>query len=227
MVPRHIAIIMDGNGRWALSRGLPRINGHREGIKRIEGLLRYAPSRGIEYLTLYAFSTENWRRPREEVSFLFSAFENYLNTKKGELKKNHIRLRVIGQRKGLPNSLVKAIETAEEFLAKEKGLSLQICFNYGAREEIINAVKAIVRDGTKEEDITEELFSSYLYTAGIPDPDLIIRTSGEMRLSNFLLWQASYSEFYFTDVLWPDFSEEEFERALVKFSNRKRRYGGV
>ncbi len=227
MVPKHIAIIMDGNGRWAVSRGLPRINGHKEGIKRIEELLRYAPTKGIKYLTLYAFSTENWRRPKEEVGFLFSAFERYLNSRRNDLKENRVRLRVIGERKGLPTNLVRAIETAEKFLADEDGLSLQICFNYGARQELVNAVRAIVRDRLKEGDITEDLFSSYLYTAGIPDPDLIIRTSGEMRLSNFLLWQASYSEFYFTDILWPDFSETEFDKALAEFSNRKRRYGGV
>ncbi len=227
MVPRHIAIIMDGNGRWAQAKGLARIKGHQEGIKRIEELIKYAPNKGVKYLTLYAFSTENWQRPKEEVNFLFSIFESYLRSKVKELKEYKIRLKVIGSRENLPPTLISAIEEAEEELSGFDRFFLLIAFNYGGRIEILDAVKKIIAEDISPEDLTEQLFSSFLYTHNIPDPDLLIRTSGEKRISNFLLWQVSYTELYFTDVLWPDFTEQEFDKALAEYQKRRRRFGGL
>ncbi len=222
----HVAIIMDGNGRWAQARGLPRIEGHRQGLKRVEELLNYAPGKGVKYLTLYAFSTENWRRPQAEREFLFSMFERYLRDKWKDLAERGVRLRVIGSRNGLPGSLVELIEETENRLASGNRLFLQIAFNYGGRDEIVNAVKRLYEKGLCE-GVDEKTFSEYLYTAGIPDPDLMIRTSGEKRISNFLLWQLAYTELYFTDVLWPDFDQAEFEKALADYSKRRRRFGGI
>ncbi len=223
--PLHIAIIMDGNGRWAEKRGLPRIFGHKEGINRVEEIIRYAPSLGVRYLTLYAFSTENWKRPKQEVDFLFSSFKKYLIGKRDELKENGVALRIIGHKESLPHDLVDTINQTEAFLADGERLLLSIAFNYGSRYEIINAINAILKKGF--DSVDEKVFEKFLYTSGIPDPDLIIRTSGEERLSNFLLWQAAYSEFYFTDVLWPDFDKGCFEEALEVYAKRKRRFGAL
>ncbi len=221
----HIAIIMDGNGRWAVRRGMPRVFGHKKGIERVEEMVRYAPDLGVRYLTLYAFSTENWKRPKQEIEFLFSSFKAYLINKRDELKKNGVALRVIGSRENLTEDLISVIVETEEFLKHGRRLLLSIAFNYGGRYEIIEAVRAAVLQGIR--GITEEDFSNLLYTRNIPDPDLIIRTSGEQRLSNFLLWQSAYSEFYFTEVLWPDFTRGEFKKALEEYANRKRRFGAV
>ncbi len=221
----HIAIIMDGNGRWAVRRGMPRVFGHKKGIERVEEMVRYAPDLGVRYLTLYAFSTENWKRPKQEIEFLFSSFNAYLINKRDELKKNGVALRVIGSRENLTEDLISVIVETEEFLKHGRRLLLSIAFNYGGRYEIIEAVRAAVLQGIR--GITEEDFSNLLYTRNIPDPDLIIRTSGEQRLSNFLLWQSAYSEFYFTEVLWPDFTRGEFKKALEEYANRKRRFGAV
>ncbi len=223
----HIAIIMDGNGRWAKQRGLPRIRGHQEGINRIRELLEYAPRKGVDVLTLFAFSTENWRRPKEEVGFLFSAFENYLRSSVDDLDKKNIRIKVIGERGNLPKSLVEAISQTEERLKDKSGLTLLIAFNYGGRQEIVSAVKSIIRNNVSVDEINEEVVSQHLFTAGLPDPDLLIRTSGEVRISNFLLWQISYTELYFTPIFWPDFNEQEFDKAIDWFSKRKRRFGGL
>ncbi len=223
----HVAIIMDGNGRWAQERGLPRIQGHREGVKRVEELVRYAPKKGVRYLTLYAFSTENWRRPKHEREFLFSMFESYLKNKRDELKRNGVQLRVIGVRNNLPKQLVDLIKETEDCLSEGSNLTLQIAFNYGGRSEIVEAVRSIINDGLKDFEVDEGVISRYLFTSGIPDPDLLIRTSGEKRLSNFLLWQSAYTELYFTSVFWPDFTEDEFDKALNEFSQRRRRFGGI
>ncbi len=222
----HVAIIMDGNGRWAQARGLPRIEGHRQGLKRVEELLRYAPDKGVKYLTLYAFSTENWRRPKAEREFLFSMFERYLKDRWEGLAERGVRLKVIGSRQGLPASLVELIEDTERKLSGGDSLFLQIAFNYGGRDEIVRAIRDLHEKGLCQ-DVDEKIFAEYLYTAGIPDPDLMIRTSGEKRISNFLLWQLAYTELYFTDVLWPDFDEAEFEKALADYSKRRRRFGGI
>ncbi len=223
----HVAIIMDGNGRWAENRGLPRIHGHKEGLKRVEELVRYAPGKGVKYLTLYAFSTENWKRPKSEREFLFSMFEFYLKSKRDELKGHGICLKVIGLRRNLPSRLLELVEETENYLSDGTNLFLQIAFNYGGRAEIVEAVKKIIQEKIGPEEIDEKKFEDYLFTAGIPDPDLLIRTSGEKRLSNFLLWQCAYTELYFTSVLWPDFDESEFDKALEEFSKRRRRFGGI
>ncbi len=223
----HVAIIMDGNGRWAQKRGFPRIQGHREGLKRVEELIRYAPKKGVRHLTLYAFSTENWRRPRHEREFLFSMFESYLKGKRDELKHNGVQLRIIGLRDNLPENLVDLIKETEDYLSKGSNLTLQIAFNYGGRSEIVKAVKGIINDELKDFEVDERVISRYLFTSGVPDPDLLIRTSGEKRLSNFLLWQSAYTELYFTNVFWPDFTEEEFDKALGEFFQRRRRFGGI
>ncbi len=223
----HVAIIMDGNGRWAERRGLPRIQGHREGLKRVEELVKYAPKKGVRFLTLYAFSTENWRRPPKEREFLFSLFEMYLKQKRDDLKSGGIRLKIIGLRDRLPEHLVSLIEETETYLREGNNLTLQIAFNYGGRAEIVYAVNRLLAEGKAIGRVDEEVFSQYLFTSGVPDPDLLVRTSGEMRISNFLLWQCAYTEFYFTDVLWPDFTEAEFDKALQEFSRRRRRFGGI
>ncbi len=229
-IPEHVAIILDGNGRWAKSKGMPRTYGHTMGAKNVEEICRSAWEKGIKYLTVYAFSTENWSRPRDEVGAIMDLLRNYLKTCKKTAEKNHMRVRVIGDKTGLDQDIQAAITELEEFSKDFDGLSFQIALNYGSRDEIRRAVDSIFRDiknGVLPEDteITEELISSRLDTAGIPDPDLLIRTSGEERLSNFLLWQCAYTEFYFTDVHWPAFSEEELMRAVEDYSSRQRRYG--
>jgi undecaprenyl diphosphate synthase len=230
-LPRHVAIIMDGNGRWAKARNLPRTQGHLEGVKRVEEVIRSARALNIECLTIYAFSTENWTRPPDEVSMLMRTFIAVLGHKARDLKSNGVRICFIGRRQGVPAEVLKAIDEAMALTASCTNMILNVAFNYGGRAEIMDAVKAIARGVEKHEitvdDIDDQLFSSHLYTKACPDPDLLIRTSGEKRISNFLLWQLSYAEFYFTEKFWPDFNEVEFHNALNDFAKRERRWGGV
>jgi len=224
MIPKHIAIIMDGNGRWAQNRHLPRFVGHREGAKRIKAIIEHAGNIGVKYLSVYAFSTENWKRPQKEVDALMDIFQKYLKAEAKNMLRDNIRLIVTGRKEGVSPKLLKAISEVEELTAGNDGLTFNICFNYGGRSEIIDAVKKIIESG--EKNINEDNFKDYLYS-DIPDPELVIRTSGEFRISNFLLWQIAYSEIYVTDVLWPDFDAEEFDKAIENFKNRDRRFGGV
>lgn len=230
-LPQHVAIIMDGNGRWAKSRHLPRTSGHIEGVKRVEEIVYFASARGIKVLTLFTFSTENWSRPKQEVSMLMKMLITVLNKKIQELNKKNIRLRLIGRKEGVPESVLKTIISATELTKNNDGMVLNMAFNYGGRLEILDAVKtiaaAVKNNEMQIEDITENTLNQLLYTKGLPDPDLLIRTSGEKRISNFLLWQLSYSEFYFTDKFWPDFNKDEFEKALTDFKRRERRYGKI
>ena len=224
-IPSHVAIIMDGNGRWALKRGLPRIMGHYQGAKVAEDIVEYATKLGIKHLTLYAFSTENWNRPKEEVEALFKLLEDYLKNKKQKLCDLGIRTRFIGRRDRLPKRLVELMEQIEEESKNLNRLTLNIAIDYGGRDEIIRAVKKLIKDSPSV--IDEETFSQYLDLACSPDPDLLIRTAGEKRISNFLLWNIAYTEFYFTDTLWPDFTKEEFLEAIKDYSRRKRKFGRV
>ena len=230
-VPVHVAIILDGNGRWAKKRFLPRNVGHAEGAKTVEQICEDAWDLGIKYLTVYAFSTENWKRPPKEVNALMKLLRKYLVDCIERTSKNNMRVRVIGDRSRLDEDIRSAIEELERVSAVNTGLNFTIALNYGSRDEMIRAMSAMYRDCREgrfsEEEITEERFSSYLDTADIPDPDLMIRTSGEQRLSNWLLWQLAYAEFYFTDVLWPDFNKKELEKAIIYFNTRERRFGGV
>lgn len=230
-VPQHIAIILDGNGRWAKKRGLPRTAGHKAGAKTVEKICEDAYRLGVKYVTLYAFSTENWSRPESEVSMLMDLLRNYLSDCFNNAKKNNMRVRVIGDRSRLAADIVKRIGEVEEYSAQFTGLNLQIAINYGGRDEITRAVKKIasaVKDGKIDpSDVTEDLIEGYLDTAGIPSPDLLIRTSREQRISNFLLWQTAYTEFYFPEVLWPDFSKDDLIEAIRYYNTRDRRYGGV
>ncbi|MCA9881463.1 MAG: isoprenyl transferase [Anaerolineae bacterium] len=223
--PRHVAIIMDGNGRWAKQRGLPRSAGHRAGTENLRRTLRTAVELGVEILTIYAFSTENWSRPRREVSLLMRILEMVIDRELKELNENGVQIRHIGELDGIPERLQKKVIHACEHTKNNTRLILNVAFNYGGRDEIVHAVQNIMRDGVQPEDVTEELISSYLYTSDLPDPDLIIRTSGEYRLSNFLIWQGSYSEYYYTDVYWPDFDKSDFQAALEEYANRRRRFG--
>ena len=230
-VPQHVAIILDGNGRWAKSQGKPRTFGHTAGAKNVERVADAAYHMGIKYLTLYAFSTENWNRPSDEVKALMTLLNNYLKNCIQTARKNNMRVRVIGDIRRLEPAMQEKIRQLEEESAKNDGLNLQIAINYGSRDEMVRGIRRLCRDYKEGaitlEDITEERFASYLDTADIPDPDLLIRTSGEQRLSNYLLWQLAYAEFYFTDVPWPDFHEEELRQALDAYANRDRRYGKV
>ena len=229
-IPKHVAIILDGNGRWAKAKGLPRKAGHVQGAKNIETVCEAAYNMGIQYLTVYAFSTENWNRPQDEVDALMQLLRNYMKTCLKTAARNNMCVRVIGDKTRLADDIKESIAALEEATKDYTGLHFQIALNYGSRDEMIRAIKKMVKDhdaGKLEtEDITEECFSSYLDTGDIPDPDLIIRTSGEKRLSNFLLWQAAYSEFAFTNSLWPEFTPEEFEQIIEDFSSRGRRFGG-
>ncbi|MCX5665948.1 MAG: isoprenyl transferase [Candidatus Omnitrophica bacterium] len=229
-VPGHVAIIMDGNGRWASQRNLPRIAGHRAGVKSVEEVIKGAKESGVKILTLYTFSTENWKRPKYEVEALFKLLENYIDAKADNLTKNNIRLSVIGRLEGLPDSVRNKLKVVMEKTKDNTALTLNLALNYGARTEILDAVRAIVDDCASKkiraEEIDEKSFSDHLYTKGIPDPDLLIRTSGEMRLSNFLLWQLSYSELYISKKLWPDFKKNDFLKAIKEYQSRQRRYGG-
>ncbi|MCA1034726.1 isoprenyl transferase [Bacillus infantis] len=230
-VPSHVAIIMDGNGRWAKKRALPRIAGHHEGMKVVRRTTKLANELGIKTLTLYAFSTENWKRPKLEVDYLMKLPEEFLGTFLPELVEENVRVQMIGYKDKLPGHTLRAIEKAMEETKDNDGLILNFALNYGSRAEILEAVKRVLNDcqsGIMEEsDLNEEVFSAYLMTEGLEDPDLLIRTSGEIRLSNFMLWQLAYTEFWFTDVLWPDFTEGELLEAIEVFQNRQRRFGGV
>lgn len=230
-IPQHVAIIMDGNGRWAKKRMLPRNMGHVQGAKTVEQICEDADSVGIKYLTVYAFSTENWNRPENEVRAIMKLLRNYLKDCIKRANSNNMKVRVIGQRSRLSDDIIQRIEELEKASKDNTGLNFTIALNYGSRDEIVRAVRRVVKDyknGLEDlENITEEMFSSYLDTAGIPDPDLLIRTSGEERLSNYLMWQLAYTEFYFSDVLWPDFDKKELIRAIEKYNGRERRFGGV
>lgn len=229
-VPNHIAIILDGNGRWAKKRGMPRGYGHVKGCENLETICEVAKDLGVKYLTVYAFSTENWKRSKEEVDGLMRLFRSYLKKCLRIAKKNDMCVRVIGDYSAFDADIRESIEKLQEFSKDFKTLHFQIALNYGSRDEILRAVNRLLRDekdGKITGKVTEEMFSSYLDTAGLPDPDLMIRTSGELRLSNYLLWQMAYTEFYFTPVPWPDFDREELIRAIEKYNERDRRYGGV
>lgn len=226
-IPQHVAIILDGNGRWAKSKGMPRNYGHTMGAKNVETILRAAGDLGIRYVTMYAFSTENWNRPQSEVDALMKLLNNYLKNCVKTARKNNIRVRVIGDISGLDEDFQKKIKILEEESGSNDGLNFQIAINYGSRDEMVRAMRKMLKDAPAPENITEEMFERYLDTYGIPDPDLLIRTSGEQRLSNYLLWQLAYSEFYFTDTPWPDFSPEELKKAVEAYGDRDRRYGKV
>ena len=218
---------MDGNGRWAKQRGLPRIEGHRNGVKRVNEIIDTAVEIGLQAVTFYTFSIENWNRPMTEVKALMRILDKYLRSEMNRLHKMNIIFRAVGNIEKLPDNIRKLLRDFEELTKKNTGLVLSSALSYGSRAEIVNAVKKIIKDGVRAKDVDEELFESYLYTAGIPDPDLIIRTSGEMRLSNFLLWQSAYSEFYFTEKLWPDFGRKEFIAAINEYRGRERRFGAL
>ncbi len=230
-VPQHIAIILDGNGRWAKSKGMPRNYGHAQGSKNVERICEEAWRMGIKYLTVYAFSTENWNRPDSEVSALMTLLRNYMKTCLKTAAKNDMKIRVIGDIQPLDNDIKNRISELESATVNNGGLNFTIALNYGSRDELTRAARKMARDcadGKLEaDDIDESVFESYLDTHGIPDPDLMIRTSGEQRLSNYLLWQLAYSEFYFTDVPWPDFTKEELVKAIEEYNHRHRRFGGV
>ena len=230
-IPTHVAIIMDGNGRWAKKRNMPRVKGHYEGMQTVKKITKYASKLGIQYLTLYAFSTENWARPKEEVSYLMDLPEKMFTSFMPELMENNVKVEVIGVVEKLPENTRKAVEDAVEQTKNNTGLKLIFALNYGSKDEIVTAVKRIAQGATnneyKVEEIDEQLISDNLFTKDTPDPDLLIRTSGEQRISNFLLWQIAYSEFIFTKVAWPDFVEEEFYKALLEYQSRDRRFGGL
>jgi len=226
-LPRHVAMIMDGNGRWALARGLPRLAGHKAGTENLRRVIRSTAEFGIKYLTIYAFSTENWGRPPEEVIGLMHILEDVIDRELAELNKEGVQLRHIGRLERLNPKIQKKVLHAIELTRNNDRLVLNVAFNYGGRDEIVQAIQKMMRDGVLPEDVTDELVGQYLYTAGVPDPDLIIRTSGELRVSNFLIWQAAYSEWYITPTYWPDFDKAEYRRALETFAQRDRRYGGV
>ena len=229
-VPNHIAIILDGNGRWAKKRGMPRSFGHVKGCENLEDICEVAKELGVKYLTVYAFSTENWKRSKEEVDGLMKLFRNYLKKCIKISQKNNMRVKVIGDITAFDSDIQESIEKLEDFSKDFTDLHFQIALNYGSRDEITRAVNRMLEDqkaGKLETPVSEDTISDYLDTAGIPDPDLMIRTSGELRLSNYLLWQLAYSEFYFTDVPWPDFKKEELVKAIEKYNERDRRYGGV
>ena len=226
-IPQHVAIILDGNGRWAKAKGMPRNYGHVQGAKNVERICEDAYHMGIKYLTVYAFSTENWRRSKDEVDALMTLLRSYMKTCVKTAKKNHMRVRVIGDKTGLAEDIQDSLANLESESRDQDGLNFTIAINYGSRDEICRAVKRIAEKGFRPEEITEDVISAHLDTAGIPDPDLLIRTSGEQRLSNFLMWQLAYTEFYFTDLPWPDFSKKELAKAIEKYNQRERRYGGV
>lgn len=230
-IPTHVAIIMDGNGRWAKKRNMPRVKGHYEGMQTVKKITKYASKLGIQYLTLYAFSTENWARPKEEVSYLMDLPEKMFMSFMPELMENNVKVEVIGVVEKLPENTRKAVEDAIEQTKNNTGLKLIFALNYGSKDEIVTAVKRIAQGAAnneyKVEEIDEQLISDNLFTKDTPDPDLLIRTSGEQRISNFLLWQIAYSEFIFTKVAWPDFVEEEFYKALLEYQSRDRRFGGL
>ena len=233
-LPKHIGVIMDGNGRWAKSRGLERSEGHKAGANTFRTICNYAADLGIEYMTFYAFSTENWKRPPKEVKAIMKIFRDYLdeaNARQGENEQRGLKFHLIGEKSGLPGDIVSKMDTLEKGTSDKNVMTVNLAINYGGRDEILHSVKRIaakVKDGSlKPGDITEDDISANLFTAGQPDPDIIIRPSGEYRLSNFMLWQAAYSEFWYSDVLWPDFTPDDLDRAIFDYSRRNRRYGGV
>ncbi len=225
-VPRHLAIILDGNGRWAKQRNLPRLFGHRAGMRTLEKIVRLVKHAGIRYFSVYAFSTENWNRPSLEVKGLMSLFRFSIRRKINELKNESVRLRFCGRKDKLPEDVLDLMKWAEDYTKEQEVLDFILCMNYGGRAEILDAVNALRTDGF-EGQVTEQDLRNYFYLPDVPDPDLIIRTSGELRLSNFWTWESAYSEFYFTDTLWPDFDEKEFKKALQDYAERDRRYGGI
>ena len=222
----HIGIVMDGNGRWAKARGLPRLMGHQAGVKAVERIVRAAKDLGVKYLSLYAFSTENWRRPKTEVIGLMSLFRYYMKLKVAEVNKEGARMRFAGQLAALPDAVLEALKEAEEKTKANTLMQVIVCLNYGGRQEILDAVDKMLSAGVKP-PVTEEVMRQYLYLPDVPDPDLLIRTSGELRMSNFWLWQGSYSEYYFTDKYWPDFDKADLEKAIADYYGRDRRYGKV
>ncbi|HHX77255.1 MAG TPA: isoprenyl transferase [Firmicutes bacterium] len=230
-LPQHVAIIMDGNGRWAKRKGLPRYLGHKAGVETIKNVVRWCDEIGIKVLTLYAFSTENWQRPRQEVEFLMSLPVVYLEAELSNLMRNNVKLQVFGSGERLPENTRRAVREAVQKTAGNTGLILNLAFNYGSRNEIIRAVqkiaRLIARGELSPDDIDEEMMENYLDTKGLPDPDLLIRPSGELRLSNFLLWQLAYTEFWFSNTMWPDFSKKDFLKAIADYQNRDRRFGGI
>ena len=226
-LPRHIAIIMDGNGRWATQRGLTRLEGHRAGFKAIHDIVRYLGELKIEFATFYAFSTENWNRPQEEVKGIFRLLGESIKKEAADLHQNNVHIRWLGREEGLSPKLVKDIEDAVSLTKDNTGLTLCLALNYGGRQEILDAVRRMAADQVSDDKIDEKLFESYLYTAGMPGVDLLIRTADELRISNFLLWQSAYAEFFFTPVLWPDFTRQEMDKAILAYGGRQRRFGGL
>lgn len=230
-IPKHVAIIMDGNGRWAKERGLARTQGHRVGIKRIREIVKAADEFGIKVITFFTFSTENWSRPKKEVGMLMRYLDNFLTREINELDKNNVKFIVIGRGKPIPQYLLNKIQEAQVRTKDNTGMTVVLALNYGSRQEIIDAVKkfteSVIKGEINLEDLDVESFGDYFYTVGLPDPDLLIRTSGEMRLSNFLLWQLSYTELYFPKKYWPDFGKEELEKAIMEYQRRERRFGGI
>jgi undecaprenyl diphosphate synthase len=224
-IPTHVAVIMDGNGRWAEARGLPRLAGHQAGTENLRRVIRACVEFGVQYLTIYAFSTENWGRPKEEVDGLMQILESVIDRELHELHEEGVQLRHIGRLEQLPDTLREKVINAVELTRHNTRLTLCIAFNYGGRDEIVQAIQRIIVDAVNPQDVTEALVSQYLFTAGVPDPDLIIRTSGEMRISNFLIWQAAYAEWYITPSYWPDFDRDELYKALYDYSTRERRFG--
>jgi undecaprenyl diphosphate synthase len=226
-IPKHLAIIMDGNGRWAKARGLPRLAGHRAGTENLRRVLRYCMELDIKVLTIYAFSTENWERPPSEVRGLMSILERVIDRELKDLDANGIQIRHLGRLEGVSERLQRRIKQALDVTAHNDRFILNVAFNYGGRAELVDAIRAIIAEGVPADQVDEGLLSSHLYTKGLPDPDLIIRTSGELRVSNFLLWQGAYAEYYVTPTYWPDFDRQELIRALEQYSKRERRFGGV
>ena len=226
-IPRHVAIIMDGNGRWALSRGLPRVAGHKAGTENLRRIIRASVEFGVKYLTIYAFSTENWGRPAEEVQGLMGILQDVIDRELNELHQEGVQLRHIGRLERLDPRIQAKVLKAIDLTRDNDRLILNVAWNYGGRDEIVCAIQKMMREGVSPEEVTDELVSRHMFTAGVPDPDLVIRTSGELRISNFLIWQAAYSEWYITPTFWPDFDKEEYRRALETFAQRDRRYGGV
>jgi len=224
-LPNHVAIIMDGNDRWAQQRGLPRIEGHRAGVASLRSAIECLDEYQIKCVTAYSFSTENWRRPEDEIAGLLQLLDEMIEKETTELHKKGMRLRHLGQLDGLPPHLQQTVLKSIELTKNNTGMTLSFAFNYGGRSEILDAVRHLIAEGIPPQDINEELFEKYLYTAGLPAVDLVIRTGGELRTSNFVIWQAAYSEYYFTDVLWPDFNQSELEKALLAYSQRQRRFG--
>ncbi len=230
-IPAHVAIVMDGNGRWAKKRNIPRVAGHNAGMLALKEIVKASSSLGIRHLTVYAFSTENWKRPEEEVKGIFKLLVLYIEKELAELHKNNVKVNILGEYTQLPKEALSKLEKSLETTKNNTGLQFNIALNYGGRKEILKAAHEMAKEFAKgnlsEAEMTEAYFESKLYTKGMPDPDLVIRTSGEMRLSNYLLWQSAYSEFVYTDILWPDFTPKELEAAIVLFQHRKRRYGGI